>query len=206
MQGATNSKGIAEHADARAFRDIEVEEVLLAEGHGEATSVQGDTGSIAFVIHRTTIPSMHVRILVLPVNLLVRGLGLVQVFLVVSSGVVDDEDDACTDGTVTDIIHSASNSVIQGLSEYHDDSCTRRNALLYSRMGRGHGGRGMGVLALLVLPSYLQDLGCGGVPIAGHARWAEVGGGIICVTLEELTGMHKSAPHVFGCLEVIPLW
>ena len=35
-------------SDARAFREIEVEEVLLAKGHGEATSVQGDTGSIAF--------------------------------------------------------------------------------------------------------------------------------------------------------------
>ena len=27
------------------------------------------------------------------------------------------------------------------------------------------------------------DLGYGGVHIAGHAHWAEVGGGIICVTL-----------------------
>ena len=56
---------------------------------------------------------------------------------VVSSGVVDDEDGACMDGTVTDVIHSASNSVIQGFSEYHDDSCTRLNARLNSRVGRG---------------------------------------------------------------------
>ena len=54
-----------------------------------------------------------------------------------------------------------------------------------------------GVLALLFLPSYLQDSGYAGGPIAGHALWAEVGGGIICVTLAEFTAVHKSAPHVF---------
>ena len=43
-------------------------------------------------------------------------------------------------------------------------------------------------------PSYMQDSGSGGVPVAGHALWAEVGGGI---TLGEFTGVHKSAPHVF---------
>ena len=39
-------------------------------------------------------------------------------------------------------------------------------------------------------PSYLQDSGYGGVLIAGHAVLAEVGGGIICVTLGEFTGVH----------------
>ena len=72
------------------------------------------------------VPSMHVRIL---------GPGLVcaGVPCVVSSGVVGDEDDACMD---------ASNLVTHGFSEYHDDSCTRLNALLDSRVGRGHDGRG----------------------------------------------------------------
>ena len=54
-------------------------------------------------------------------------------------------------------------------------------------------------------PSYLQDSHYGGVPVAEHALWAEVGGGIICVTLGELTGLHKSVPHVITVLEVIPL-
>ena len=39
------------------------------------------------------------------------------------------------------VIHSASYSVIQGFSEYHDDSCARLNALLNIRVGRGHDGR-----------------------------------------------------------------
>ena len=91
------------------------------------------------VIHCTTISSMHMRILVLQVNLLVRWFGLVSggcagVRRVVSSGVVDNEDD--------DVIHSASDSIIQGFSEYHDDSCARLNALLNSRVERGHDGRG----------------------------------------------------------------
>ena len=43
-----------------------------------------------------------------------------------------------------------------------------------------------------------------GVPIAGHAHWAEVGGGIFCVTLREFTGLHKSAPYVFRVMEVVP--
>ena len=98
------------------------------------------------LIHCTTIPSTHVRILVLPVTVWVlglgTGLGFVQVRLVSFLLVfVDDEDGACIDGTVTDVIHSASNSVIQGFSEYHDDSCTRLDARLNSRVGRGHDGR-----------------------------------------------------------------
>ena len=48
------------------------------------------------------------------------------------------------------------------------------------------------VLALLVLPPpYLQDSGYEGVPTAGHALWAEFGGGILCVTLGEFSGLHK---------------
>ena len=55
---------------------------------------------------------------------------------------------------------------------------------------------GEGVLALLVFfSSCLQDSGYGGVPIAGHALEAEVGVGIICVTLGELSGMHKNVQY-----------
>ena len=131
---------------------------LLAKGHGEATSVQWDTGSIAFslpldsLIRGSSCDSLHCH----PIHACahsclasefvgpVVGAGggvCAGVPRVVSSGVVDVED-ACMDGTATDVIHSASNSVIQGFSEYHDDSCTRLNALLNSRVGRGHDGRG----------------------------------------------------------------
>ena len=51
-------------------------------------------------------------------------------------------------------------------------------------------------MALLVFPSCIQDSGYGGVPIAGHAHWAEVGGGIMCVTLGELSGLHKIVPVI----------
>ena len=47
----------------------------------------------------------------------------------------------------------------------------------------------------LFSPSCLQDLGHGGVPIAGHAHWAEVGRGILCVTLGEFTGLHQNCAH-----------
>ena len=36
-------------------------------------------------------------------------------------------------------------------------------------------------------PCYVQDLGYSGVPPAGHALWAEVGGGITFVTSGENT-------------------
>ena len=151
LHDATNSKG--------AFREIEVEGILPAEGHGEATSVRGDSGSTAFslpmdsLIRGSPSDSLHYH----PIHACARsclasdfvGLGLgagvgvcAGVSCVVSLGVVDDEDDACMDGLVTDAIHSASNSVNQGFSEYHDDSCTRLNALLNSRMRHAHVGRG----------------------------------------------------------------
>ena len=43
-------------------------------------------------------------------------------------------------------------------------------------------------LLCLSFPSYLQDSGYEGVPITGHAQWAEVGGCILCVTLGEFSG------------------
>ena len=61
---------------------------------------------------------------------------------VVSSGFVDDVDDACMDGSVSDVIHPGSNSVIQSFSEYHDSSCARLDALQNSRMERGRHARG----------------------------------------------------------------
>ena len=57
----------------------------------------------------------------------------------------------------------------------------------------------------LCFPSCLQDSGYGGVPLAGHAHWAKVGGGIICVTQGELSGLHKNVPVVvFKAVGVIP--
>ena len=51
--------------------------------------------------------------------------------------------------------------------------------------------------ALLVYPSCVQGSGYVGVPIAGHAHWAEVGGGIFFVTYGEFTGLHKKMPISF---------
>ena len=52
----------------------------------------------------------------------------------------------------------------------------------------------MVVLVCWFFPSCLQDSGYGSVPIAGHTLWAEVGGGILCVTLGEMSGLHKNVP------------
>ena len=41
-----------------------------------------------------------------------------------------------------------------------------------------------------VPPSVYRTPGNEGVPIAGHARWTEVGGGTIYVTPGEFTGLH----------------
>ena len=46
------------------------------------------------------------------------------------------------DGSVTDIIQTVSNSVVQGFPEYHGGSCARLNALPNSRVERGHHVRG----------------------------------------------------------------
>ena len=71
------------------------------------------------------------------------GAGAV-VSCVVSSGVVDDVDDACIDGSALDVIRPGSNSVIQSFSEYHDSSCARLNALQNSHLECGrHVHRGM---------------------------------------------------------------
>ena len=50
------------------------------------------------------------------------------------------------------------------------------------------------VLALLLSPLCVQGLGFKDVPPAGHALWAEVGGGIIFVTPVESAGQHKKLP------------
>ena len=47
------------------------------------------------------------------------------------------------------------------------------------------------VLALLVCPF---NVGYAGVPIAGHALWAEIGGSIIFVAYWEFTGRLQSTP------------
>ena len=59
-------------------------------------------------------------------------------------------------------------------------------------------------LLCLSFPSYLQDSGYEGVPITGHALWAEVGGGILCVTLGEFSGLHKNVLGFFRMVGVIP--
>ena len=133
-----------------AANSFDFEGVESAKGHGNATSVQGDTGGTAFsLLHHSlirdfidlihsTIPSMHVHILVL----IVLGLGLGSVvwelhvhlccLCCVFSRVDDDVDDACMDG---------SNSLIQG-SGCHATACACSDALQNSRQVRGHCLRG----------------------------------------------------------------
>ena len=55
------------------------------------------------------------------------------------------------------------------------------------------------VLELLVLPPHIYKIRVPEVCLSldTTARWVEVGGGIICVTLEEFTGMHIIAHRVF---------
>ena len=86
---------------------------------------------------------MHVRILVF--TFVVWGVGVgagvgagAVVSCVVSSGVVDDVDNACMDGSAPDVILPGSYSVIQSFSEYRDGSCARLNALQSGR--HVHGG------------------------------------------------------------------
>ena len=47
-------------------------------------------------------------------------------------------------------------------------------------------------------PCCVQDLGYIGVPPAGHALWAEVGGGITFVTFGEYFKIHKTVFKIFG--------
>ena len=47
-------------------------------------------------------------------------------------------------------------------------------------------------------PSCRHAQGYAGVPIAGHAQWAEVRGGIIVIALWEFTGFHSNALGKLG--------
>ena len=84
--------------------------------------------------------------------------------------------------------------------------CVRERCVAHRRVRRV-----LGVLCIWVcllclsFPSCLQDSGYGGVPITGHALWAEVGGGIICVTLGKSSVVHKNALGFFGVMGVIPV-
>ena len=60
------------------------------------------------------------------------------------------------------------------------------------------------VLALLVYSLLRTGLGYAGVPIAGHALWAEVGGGIIFVAFGQFSSLHKTSPIFILGMEVIP--
>ena len=150
LHGTLNSRGV--------LSSIGVGCAVHAEDHGSAASVQGDTGSATFSLpldssirgsdsnssHHPIHACAHSRLDSCGVGSGVGfgiGAGAV-VSCVVSSGAVDDVDDPCTDGSVSDLIHTGSNSVIQGFSEYHDSSCVRLNALQNSRMERGHHVRG----------------------------------------------------------------
>ena len=57
-------------------------------------------------------------------------------------------------------------------------------------------------LASLLLCVYMAWVG---VPLAGHALWAEVGGGISIVTSGKFTGQHINLPANFNGVEVIQL-
>ena len=142
LHGAANSMG--------AFNLIDVKGIVPAEGHGKAAllSVYSVIHSfVALVLIHCTIPihaCAHPRLDNCGVG---SGVGVgvggrAGVSCVVPSGAVDDVDDACMDGFVYDVIHTGSNSVIQGFSEYHDSSCARMNALQNSRVERGHHVRG----------------------------------------------------------------
>ena len=113
----------------------------------------GDTGSTAFrKLHDSLIRDCRPNSLHHPIHACAHsrldncgvgsgvgfgvGAGAV-VSCVVSSGVVDDVDDVCMDGSVPDVIRPGSNSVIQSVSEYHDSSCARLNALQNSHLECG---------------------------------------------------------------------
>ena len=154
FQDATNSKGMGNNTFASAFREFDIDEVSKAKGHGEATSVQGSTGSTAFsLMHHSLIRGCRPNSFYHPIHACVHsrldqcgvgsdvGVGFgacAGVSCVVSSGVIDNVDDACMDGSALDGVRVVSNSVIQSFSEYHDSSCARLNALQNSRVGRGH--------------------------------------------------------------------
>ena len=58
----------------------------------------------------------------------------------------------------------------------------------------------------LYFPSCQQDSGHGGVLVAGHTLWVEVGGGILCVTLGEFPCLHKKCASDDRGVEAIPFF
>ena len=156
FQDATNSQGIGDNTLASAFREFEFDEVSNAKGNGEATSVQGDTGSTAFNFthhfinrgcknnssHHPIHACAHSRFDLCGVGSGV-GVGL-GACACVSCGVLPgdaDDVDTCMDGPAFDGIRVSPNSLIQSFTEYHDNSCARLTALQNSRVGRGPQGR-----------------------------------------------------------------
>ena len=127
LKDATNSQGMGNNTLTSAFSD----EVSNAKGHGEATSVQGSTGSTAFsLMHHSLIRGCRPDSLHHPIHACAHsrldlcgvgsGVGVgfgacAGVSCGVSSGVVDDVDDAW----MVDEICVVSNSVIQTFTEYH---------------------------------------------------------------------------------------
>ena len=134
----SNSVGfVADAATAGAFRMHDFE------GHGQAASVLGDTGS-AFSCTDFLIRDLFASSLIHPIHACAHscldlfgvGFGVVGVGVACPwllspfcvSGVDGDVDDACLDG---------SNSLIQG-SECHASACACSDALQNSRQVRGH--------------------------------------------------------------------
>ena len=127
-----------------AANSFDFEGVEFAKGHGNATSVQGDTGGNAFsLLHYSLIRdcrtnSFHPihacalsRLDRSGVGVGVSGVGVAcppLSSLLCVSRVGDDVNDACMDG---------SNSLIQG-SECHATACACSDALQNSRQDRGH--------------------------------------------------------------------
>ena len=146
FQDAPNSQGIGDNTLACAFRELDFE------GHGEATSVQGDTGNTAFSnLHHSKIRGCkhnsshhpihacaHSRLDLSGVGSGVGvGLGVcARVSCCVLPGVADDL------GPALDGIRVVPNSFIQSFTEYHDNSFARLTALQNSRVVRGPQGWG----------------------------------------------------------------
>ena len=150
LHGTLNSRGV--------FSSIKIGSIVHAEDHTEVLPVSKGTlvalldssirGSDSDSSHHPIHACAHSRLDSCGVGSGVGfgvgfgvGAGAV-VSCVVSSGAVDDVDDACMDGSVSDVIHTVSGFGNSGLPEYHDSSCARLNALPNSRVERGHHVRG----------------------------------------------------------------
>ena len=143
--GVLNSTCMMTLSVAGAANSLDFKGEESAKSHGETTSVQGDTGSIAFSamqhslirgchhnsFHHPIHACAHSRLDRCGVGVGVSGVGVacpLLLSLLCVSRVDDDVDDACMDG---------SNSLKQG-SGSHATACACSDALQNSRQVRGH--------------------------------------------------------------------